>query len=105
MLLVRSGIAWVRPIDILLARNLGFAQSDPARMETVLYVTAEAIRRLAIAAQAFTPIGAAKFLDALNIDADKRQFANISDADKLQPGAELPAPTPVFKRFEHEAKD
>ncbi len=80
-------------------------KTDPERMETVLYVTAEAIRQLAIAAQPFTPIGAGKFLDVLNIPADKRQFANISEADKLQPGAELPAPSPVFKRFEHQAKE
>ena len=42
-------------------------KSDPARMGTVLYVTAETIRRIAILAQPFVPAAAAKFLDQLGV--------------------------------------
>jgi len=78
-------------------------KTDPERMGTVLYVTAEVIRRLAIQAQAIVPGSAAKFLDNLVIAADERVFANVSDEFMLKPGTELPAPTPIFKRFDKEA--
>ncbi len=42
-------------------------KSDFARMETVLYVTAEVIRQVAILAQPAMPVSAAKLLDALAI--------------------------------------
>jgi len=78
-------------------------KTDPERMKTVLYVTAEAIRRLAIQAQAIVPDSAAKFLDLLAIADDKRQFAQVNDENMIAPGTQLPAPTPVFKRFDKEA--
>ena len=41
------------------------AKTDPARQGTVLYVTAEVIRQVAILAQPFMPTSAAKLLDLL----------------------------------------
>ena len=41
------------------------ARQDPARMATVLYVTAEVLRAIAIMAQPFVPSAAAKLLDLL----------------------------------------
>ena len=41
------------------------AKTDPARQGTVLYVTAEVIRQVAILAQPFMPASAAKLLDLL----------------------------------------
>lgn len=78
-------------------------KTDPERMNTVLYVTAEAIRRLAIQAQAIVPESAAKFLDMLSIDQGQRMFEHVNDAHMMVPGAELPTPTPVFQRFDKDA--
>jgi len=73
-------------------------KTDPARMGTVLYVTAEVIRRVGIMVQPFIPQSAEKLLDILAIPADKRQFSDVT-ASPLVGGAELPAPQPVFPRF------
>ena len=54
------------------------AKTDPVRQGTVLYVTAEVIRQVAILAQPFMPQSAAKLLDLLGIAADKRDFAALS---------------------------
>src|SRR5690606_40026406 len=40
-------------------------KTDPARMATVLYVTAEVVRQIAILAQPFMPSSAARMLDLL----------------------------------------
>jgi methionyl-tRNA synthetase len=74
-------------------------KTDPARMETVLYVTAETIRRLVIPLQPFIPGAAAKFLDSLGVGPDERDFAHAGEANALQEGAPLPPPAPVFPRY------
>ena len=73
-------------------------KTDPARMATVLYVTAEVIRRVGIMVQPFIPQSAEKLLDILAIAADKRMFSDVKDSP-LVGGAELPAPQPVFPRY------
>jgi methionyl-tRNA synthetase len=81
------------------------AKTDPARQGTVLYVTAEVIRQVAILAQPFMPASAGKLLDLLAIPADARQFSALGSAGRIAPGTKLPAPTPVFPRYvEAEAK-
>ena len=72
-------------------------KTDPARMATVLYVLARAIRNLALLAQPFMPDSAGAMLDQLAVPADGRDFAGLEV--KLQPGTVLPAPTPVFPRY------
>ncbi|HYA81226.1 MAG TPA: methionine--tRNA ligase [Methylocystis sp.] len=74
-------------------------KTDPARMETVLYVTAETLRRLAIPLRAFIPEAAGKFLDLLAVGPDERDFAHAGESFALQEGAPLPPPAPVFPRF------
>ncbi len=73
-------------------------KTDMERMGTVLYVTAEVIRRVGIMVQPFIPQSAEKLLDTLAIPADQRQFSDVS-AHPLVGGAELPAPQPVFPRY------
>jgi methionyl-tRNA synthetase len=81
------------------------AKTDPARQGTVLYVTAEVIRQVAILAQPFMPTSAAKILHLLNIPQSERDFAALGAAHRIAPGTTLPAPTPVFPRYvEPEAK-
>lgn len=74
-------------------------KTDPARMETVLYVTAETIRRLVIPLQPFMPESAGKLLDLLGVGPDERDFAHAGEAYALQEGAPLPPPAPVFPRY------
>lgn len=73
-------------------------KTDPARMETVLYVTAEVIRRVALLVQPIMPTAMEKMLDLLAVDGDSRLFAHRNQA--LVAGTELPKPEPVFPRYE-----
>ncbi len=74
-------------------------KTDPARMATVLYVTAEVVRQVAILLQPFVPASAAKLLDLVAVPADARDFARLGAAGRLKAGTELTAPTPVFPRY------
>ncbi|HMB11432.1 methionine--tRNA ligase [Saliniramus sp.] len=74
-------------------------KSDPARMGTVLYVTAEVLRIVGILVQPFIPDSASKFLDLLAVSPEQRLVAAIGEGGRLAPGAALPAPQPVFPRF------
>ena len=77
-------------------------KTDPARMETVLYVTAEVVRMIGILIQPYVPQSAAKLLDVLAIPVDQRNFDATSN--RLVSGTALPAPTPIFPRFVEEAE-
>jgi methionyl-tRNA synthetase len=72
-------------------------KSDPARMNTVLYVLMETLRRLAILCQPFMPGSMARLLDQLAVPADARDFAALERG--LQPGAALPPPQGIFPRY------
>ncbi len=74
-------------------------KSDPARMRTVLYVLAEAIRHYAILVQPVTPFGAGRILDQLAVSAEARTFANLGRDGALVPGTTLPKPEGVFPRY------
>jgi methionyl-tRNA synthetase len=73
--------------------------TDPARMATVLYLTAEVIRNVAVLIQPVMPDAAAKFLDQLGQGPDHRGFAGLGMRGKLVPGVSLPAPQGIFPRF------
>ncbi len=72
-------------------------KTDPERMGTVLYVTAELIRQFAILTQPYIPAGAGQMLDLLAVPADKRQFSDLTEP--LVSGGELPKPSGVFPRY------
>ncbi|HEX8047236.1 methionine--tRNA ligase [Rhizobium sp.] len=74
-------------------------KTDPARMATVLYVTADVVRQIGILLQPFMPDSSAKLLDLIAIPADKRDFAALGEAGRLVPGTPLEAPKPVFPRY------
>ena len=65
------------------------AKTDPARQGTVLYVTAEVIRQVAILCQPFMPASAGKLLDMLGVPAAERDFARLGGAraDRARDGA------------------
>src|SRR6516164_911272 len=72
------------------------AKTDPQRQGTVLYVTAEVIRQVAILAQPVMPVSAGKLLDLLGVPVDARDFARLGAGQRIAPGTQLPAPAPVF---------
>lgn len=75
------------------------AKTDPARQRTVLYVTAEVVRQIAILAQPAMPTAAGKLLDSLGIPEGERSFTMLGGAKRIAPGSTLPAPTPAFPRY------
>ncbi|MBV8840835.1 MAG: methionine--tRNA ligase [Alphaproteobacteria bacterium] len=75
------------------------AKTDPARQGTVLYVTAEVIRQVAILAQPFIPASAGKLLDLLAVPAEERDFTWVGGGHRLASGVTLPPPAPVFPRY------
>ena len=77
-------------------------KTDPDRMATVLYVTAEVIRQVAILAQPYMPASADKLLDLLVVDDGARSFAHLGDSARLSTGTELPKPQGVFPRYVEE---
>jgi methionyl-tRNA synthetase len=78
-------------------------KTDLARMNTVLYVLAETIRRLGLLIQPIMPQSAAKLLEQLSVPEDKRRFAAYGKDHALVPGTALPQPQGVFPRFVEEA--
>jgi methionyl-tRNA synthetase len=74
-------------------------KSDPARMETVLYVLAEVLRHLAILIQPFMPDAMSKLLDQLAVPAHERDFAALTPEHALKSGTPLPVPQGVFPRY------
>jgi methionyl-tRNA synthetase len=75
------------------------AKTDPPRQRTVLYVTAEVVRQIAILAQPAMPDSSAKLLDSLGIPEDARNFAALGGTTRIQPGTKLPAPVGIFPRY------
>ncbi|MCV6576973.1 MAG: methionine--tRNA ligase [Cohaesibacter sp.] len=74
-------------------------KTDPDRMNTVLYVTAELIRQVGILAQPFMPNSSAKLLDLLAISTDARSFDKLGADHRLPAGTPIEKPSPVFPRY------
>jgi methionyl-tRNA synthetase len=74
-------------------------KSDPARMATVLYVTAETLRQIAILIQPVMPDSATRLLDLLAVPAEARSFSRLGAGGRLAPGTPLPPPQPIFPRY------
>ena len=77
------------------------AKTDPARQGTVLYVTAEVLRQVAILCQPFIPASAGKAAryPGRARGRTRRSTGSAMPASGSQPGAALPAPAPVFPRY------
>ncbi|TKT73277.1 methionine--tRNA ligase [Afipia massiliensis] len=79
------------------------AKTDPSRQQTVLYVTAEVVRQIAILAQPAMPDACAKLLDILGIAPDARDFAALGT--RIKGGTQLPPPAPIFPRYVEPKED
>ncbi|MCC3296976.1 methionine--tRNA ligase [Arthrobacter caoxuetaonis] len=78
-------------------------KTDVERMNTVLYVTLEVLRIVAILIQPVMPGSAGKLLDVLGQpEGDARMFAALGTP--LVAGTPLPAPAPIFPKFEEPAE-
>jgi methionyl-tRNA synthetase len=76
------------------------AKTDPARQGTVLYVTAEVVRQIAILTQPVMPAASEKLLDSLGIPGgEARMFSALGGKARIAPGTMLPAPQAVFPRY------
>ncbi len=73
------------------------AKTDPDRQKTVLYVTAEVVRQVAILTQPVMPDASSKLLDSLGVPQDERDFAALGT--RIKAGATLPPPVGVFPRY------
>ena len=73
-------------------------KTDRDRMDTVLYILVDVIRFLSVLTSPIVPHGSAKIMDQLNLPADQRSIAALSQP--LVVGTELPTPSGVFPRFE-----
>ncbi|MBT2552980.1 methionine--tRNA ligase [Arthrobacter sp. ISL-5] len=77
-------------------------KTDVERMQTVLYVTLEVLRIVAILAQPVMPTATSALLATLGQpEGDARQFGAIPTP--IAAGTELPAPAPVFPKYEEPA--
>lgn len=75
-------------------------ESDPAKMGTILYTAAEAMRQIAILVQPIMPDSAAKLLDQLKIPVDQRSFEFLGSKHRLKSGVRIDKPEGVFPRFQ-----
>lgn len=75
-------------------------KTDKDRMATVLYVTVEALRSVALLYQPLIPASASKLLDLLAVPSERRMFADVGADAALTPGTPLPKPEGVFPRVE-----
>jgi methionyl-tRNA synthetase len=74
-------------------------KSNPERFGTVLWVTAEVLRQVAILSQPIMPESTGKLLDILGIPSNERDFAQLGGKVRIKGGSILPAPTAIFPRF------
>ena len=74
-------------------------KTDAARMGTILFVTAEVIRGIAVLAQPVLPTAMGHLLDLLGVGPESRSFADLGPGNRLQPGTPLPAPRAIFPRY------
>ena len=74
-------------------------KTDVPRMETVLYVTLEVLRRVALVVQPVMPTAGASLLDLLGQDEGfLRDFESFNK--NLVSGTEIPYPKPIFPKYE-----
>lgn len=75
----------------------GLKSTDPVRMGTILYVLAEAIRRIALLTQPFVPQASHRILTQLGVSEHERTF-DFMDTP-LKSAVTLPVPEGVFPRW------
>jgi len=75
--------------------------NDVMRMQSVLWVTVEMIRRISIMLQPVMPESCKRLLDLLCIEDDKRVLSFIGDEFSLTPGEVIKEPVIIFPKIEY----
>lgn len=70
---------------------------DEKRLQTVLYVLLETIRKIALMTQPFLPESSSRILDQIGVPRNEREYA--SWLSPVRPGTILPMPYAVFPRW------
>ena len=76
--------------------------SDPQKMNEVLYRIVETLRYIAILMQPFTPDSAARMLNQLNVPEDNRNIMHLAQEFAIIPSSKITQPSPIFPRLELE---
>jgi len=76
--------------------------SDPQKMNEVLYRIVETLRYIAILMQPFTPDSAARMLNQLNVPEDNRNIMHLTQEFAIIPSSKITQPSPIFPRLELE---
>jgi len=79
-------------------------KTDTERMATVLYVTMEALRRVAILYQPIIPSSANKILDQLGVPENERAFTHL-ESSPIKHGTPISKPKGIFPRFDVPTND
>jgi methionyl-tRNA synthetase len=74
-------------------------KTNPERMHTILSVTGEVVRQIAILVQPIMPESAGRLLDQLGVAPDARDFSRLGPKGRLAPGTRLRPPQAVFPRY------
>jgi len=99
--------SWLDPLWAVIAEADRYFASEkpfdktlsPERRGTILYVTAETVRQVALMAQPAMPTACSRLLDLLGQSEDQRSFKSLGAGGRLVPGKTLPAPQGVFPRY------
>lgn len=73
----------------------GLKKEDPSRMNTVLYVLCELIRRIAILTQPILPLASSKILAMLSVEKSNLSMLEVA----LKPGLVIAEPQPLFEKY------
>ncbi|WP_237151585.1 methionine--tRNA ligase [Oryzibacter oryziterrae] len=74
-------------------------KTDEVRFGTIMWVTAELLRNVAILIQPVMPGSMEKLLDLLAVAPEDRDFSRLGEGSALKGGTALPAPVGIFPRY------
>ena len=74
-------------------------KTDERRMNDVLWILADTIRKIAIIVQPFMPDSSNKILDQLSIDISERDFSYLDNKHVIKTN-KINSPSPIFPRIE-----
>ena len=83
-----------------LLRNIILKNENKTRMEDVLWILADNIRKIAILTQPFIPYASKEILDQLSIDFNERDFTYL-DSKYFIKSNKIESPKPIFPRLDN----
>ena len=99
-MLILFRINFLQLINILMIRSRGKKKEDLIRLNTILYVSIELIRKLSIMLYPIIPNSSLKALKIFNITEDKIDFNSIKLHENLKKNDKLNKISILFKKIE-----